>query len=107
MNLTYTLIPFFYTPLRESFEAKNISLEELEKLWKEVAPINNLDNLKGKEIHIYLSKSDTIVPYINGKKLVIAMKEKGLSPKVYENEYLGHYGTISKFYFFPQNIDSI
>ncbi|MBU4536780.1 prolyl oligopeptidase family serine peptidase [Patescibacteria group bacterium] len=91
--------------LRKSYEAQAITLEVLEDKWKDFAPQNNLDNLKGKDIYIRLSKSDKIIPYSCGSELVKKMEEKGIIFKLQENSFLGHYGTIYNAYFYPDYLD--
>lgn len=87
--------------IRRAYERKGISLEKLKKSWKNLAPESNLKNLKDKEIVIYLSKSDKLVPYECGVTLLASMNKNGIKPLVRENKYLGHYLTIIKAYFFP------
>jgi pimeloyl-ACP methyl ester carboxylesterase len=87
--------------LREEFEKKGITLDELKEEWKELALENNLDlgNAKSK---VFLSRDDKVIPYSNGAKLVRAMDERGLKPRVIENSWLGHYGTMVQFYLAPK-----
>jgi len=90
--------------IEEDFVKRKISLKNLKKIWKNLAPENNLNNLHNKEILIYISQSDIVVPYKNGKKLIYEMKKKKLKPIVKENKYLGHYLTIVKFCLFDREI---
>lgn len=88
--------------LRKQFEENKVTLKELKEHWKELAPENNIDNLKGKEIYIYLSKTDLMVPYYSGRKLFDLMEKKNLKPKLKENILLGHCGTVLRVYNFPK-----
>lgn len=83
--------------IKQLFEKQGIDLPFLKKAWKDLAPENNFHGLAGKEIEIYLSKCDINIPYRLGRKLADAMIAHGLKPKVYENKYLGHYLTVSKY----------
>jgi hypothetical protein len=83
--------------VRRLFEERGITLSFLKKAWRDIAPENNFDGLKGKEIEIYISKCDANIPYRFGKKLVDRMVAHGLHPRVNENKYLGHYLTVLKY----------
>lgn len=87
------------TKIKSLIKKHNINFQELEKDWKDLAPRNNIDNLFGKNIEIYISKSDEVIPYKTGSKLVKEMKDRGLNPLVIKNKNLGHYLTILKFIF--------
>lgn len=90
--------------IKEEFIRNGISLRELNGFWRDLAPENNINNLGCKEILVYLSKADKIVPYWCGKKLANKMRKKKLNLKVIENKYLGHYLTIVKFCLFDKEI---
>ncbi len=83
--------------VRRLFEEKGITLPFLKEAWRDLAPENNFHGLDGKEIEIYISKSDVNIPYRYGKKLADAMIAHGLHPRVNENKYLGHYLTVLKY----------
>ncbi len=83
--------------LKSQIKKHHINLEELEKDWKKLDPKNNIDGLARKEIEIYLSRADKIIPYVNGNHLIKDMKDVGLNPIVFRNEKLGHYLTPLKF----------
>ena len=87
--------------IRKIFEHKSFTLDFLKHNWKTLAPENNLEGLKDKKIEIYLSKSDAVIPYKLGYKLVLAMRDKGLKPLLKENKLLGHYGTAISFFLHP------
>jgi hypothetical protein len=84
--------------LRKSFEKQGINLKKLKVLWKELEPINNLNNFEGKEIYIGDSKCDTISSYGRSFKFVKELQKRGINFKLNTNSWLGHYGTIAKFY---------
>lgn len=83
--------------IRQLFEKQGITLDFLIEAWKDLAPENNFQGLKGKEVEIYLSKYDVNIPYRFGKRLVDQMLAHGLKPYVYENKYLGHYLTVLRY----------
>jgi esterase/lipase len=90
--------------LKEEFENKGIKLKQLKKYWFRLAPENNL-KLKNVKVHVFLSKSDKIIPYSCGKKLVNVMKKNKVDVNLKENCY-GHYMTVLKFYMLPENFIS-
>lgn len=92
--------------IRKQFEKKGVSLKQLKKYWRELAPENNINGLKGKDIHILISKNDDLIPTSYGLKLIRAMKKIGLKPKVKES-YLGHYGMVLKSYFMKAPFEEI
>ncbi len=83
--------------VRKLFEKQGITLPFLKDAWHDLAPENNFTGLKGKEIEIYISKSDINIPYRFGKKLVTGMQAHGLAPHISENRYLGHYLTVVSY----------
>jgi len=90
--------------IKKQFEIDGVSLKQLKKYWFKLAPEHNISKLKNVEVQVYLSKSDEIIPYECGKKLVSSMKNSGLSPFVEENRLLGHYFTGLRHYLFPKRI---
>jgi len=85
--------------LKNQIKKHNVNLKELEKDWEKLDPKNNIDGLSNKDIEIYLSRSDKIIPYTNGNHLVKDMRGIGLNPIVFKNKRLGHYLTPLKFIF--------
>jgi len=64
--------------------------KDFNRLFSEYDQIENLENLKGKEIRILIGKSDGIVPASEGEKLYDEMKELGLNAEI-EKICYGHY----------------
>jgi esterase/lipase len=52
------------------FKKHDISFEELENSWKVISPENNINNLKGKKILLFLAQKDRIIPYKFGEDFV-------------------------------------
>lgn len=90
--------------LRKSYEKQGIDLKKLKKLWEDLAPENNLDNFKGKKVHVFLAKKDEIIPYSTGKKLVEEMKKLKEKFTLKVDIHHGHYYTIMKEMIFPEDI---
>ena len=87
--------------LKEIIESNGISLKDLKQKWNSLAPENNLDEMNHKEIIVYISQTDRVIPGELGERLVNRMYKENLAPFVHKNKYLGHYGTIARFYIFP------
>lgn len=83
--------------LRKEIEAQGVSLDQLKEYWHDLAPENNIDNLNGRNIKVYLSRADEIIPYGCGRRLAEKLEEQGLNPDVNVNLFLGHYFTIKRF----------
>lgn len=86
--------------LRKIYEKRGINSKKLQELWKELAPENNSDSLKNKEINVYISKSDKVIPYEYGKEFADCLVGRCKKLQVEENPILGHYLSVVKFYFF-------
>lgn len=77
---------YFY----QTFQSRNITLQDLEQTWREFNPIENIDNLAKKKILLFIAMRDEIIPFSEGTALVVAMKEKGYNPKIYINQKGNH-----------------
>ncbi|MCA9487747.1 MAG: prolyl oligopeptidase family serine peptidase [Nanoarchaeota archaeon] len=75
-----------------------IPLEKLKKIWREIEPINNLKNFENKSILIFNSKDDKIIPYDRSLNLIKEVLKKNIRCEIHTNRYLGHFGTVFKFY---------
>lgn len=87
--------------LKREFERKGVTLNELKGYWKNLAPENNIDKLRGKNISIYLSKADTVIPFRFGMSLVKSLERRNLPFKLKINKHFGHYLTINNFLLRP------
>lgn len=87
--------------LRKSLEQKGVTLDFLKDHWRNLAPENNIEGLTGKELVIYLSKADKIIPFELGNILIEKMRAKGLNPLIIENHFLGHFGTVIQYLLRP------
>ena len=75
---------------------QGIKLQELKQIWKDISPINNIDNLQGKKILMYISKKDNIIPYESqALTLFKALENKGYKVKLVTNNYLHHAFTVA------------
>lgn len=82
--------------IRKKLEKKGINKTKLNLLWHDFNPKNNLDNLKGKKIFLYLSKNDLLVPYENQKNLLEEMDKRKYIYKLKTDKTYGHYITLFK-----------
>lgn len=90
--------------LKREFEKKGVTMERLKEYWKDLAPENNIDKLEGKEISIFLSETDIVIPYKFGMKLVEALGKNNLPFKLKTNKHLGHYLTVANFLLNPSKL---
>lgn len=52
---------------------------------------NNSKNLKKKDILIFLSKNDKIIPYHTGIKLLYLLNQDNIKYELVTNKFIGHY----------------
>lgn len=91
--------------LKNAYKSQNINQEQLQAMWKMLAPKDNIDSMNYKNIFIAISKSDKVIPYCFGRELADLIKNS--YPKnttVKENKLLGHYLTIVKYYLFDKTL---
>lgn len=93
--------------IKREYQNKGISLENLIGYWKTIAPVNNIDKMKDKKVCIFLSKTDSIIPFYSGKKLLKELRFLGVDVSCEINRNLGHYLTTVDFYLNPEKYLSI
>jgi esterase/lipase len=76
--------------LKQSLIKKGITLEILQSEWQEIEPINNIDNLQGKELLIYATKSDEVIPHNQTQILLQALDQKQISYEYHDIKNLWH-----------------
>ena len=75
---------------------QGIKLQELKKIWKDISPINNIDNLQVKKILMYISKKDNIIQYESqALTLFNALEQRNYKVKLVTNNYLHHVFTVA------------
>lgn len=75
---------------KQDLHKQNITLEKLINHWKPISPQFNMDKLRDKDILIYLSKNDELIPYSQGEKFVEKCKENKYNYRVVINQHLKH-----------------
>jgi esterase/lipase len=90
--------------IKKDFEVQGITLQQLKKYWRELAPENNIENLKTKHVIIVISKADQVIPIYYGTKLLNSLKERKYNISYDINKNLGHLLTGLKFYSIPGKI---
>lgn len=90
--------------IKAKMRAKGINLAKLIKYWKKLEPVNNIKNLKGKKLFIYLAKNDKISPYKYGIALLDRMKGEKINFELYIDNFFGHYLSGFKQLLFPKRI---
>lgn len=71
-------------------DKQKITLTSLNKSWKKLSPINNINNVLGKQFLIYLAKNDEVIPYSQGIKLTDELKNKKIKYELVINKYGNH-----------------
>ncbi|MDP3765850.1 MAG: prolyl oligopeptidase family serine peptidase [Nanoarchaeota archaeon] len=90
--------------IKDKMCAKGVNLTKLMKYWKILEPVNNIKNLKGKKLFIYLAKNDKISPYKYGTKLLDKINKEKINFDLYIDNFFGHYISGFKQLLFPKRI---
>lgn len=75
--------------IKKEVQAQNISLEQLDVLWKELSPEHNLKFLKGRNYLFYIPLKDKTIPFRQQLKLIQELK-KIADIEVVSNPYIPH-----------------
>jgi hypothetical protein len=67
-----------------------LSKDDYNNVLDQYAPINNINNLHGKRIMMFVAKGDKITPYENSMNLINEMKRQNLDIHVKEVSLVGH-----------------
>lgn len=67
-----------------------VTLKSLEKSWRMLAPINNLENIGDRQILIYLAEKDEVIPYAYGLELIQKIKKNKINYELVVNNKNGH-----------------
>ncbi len=70
---------------------KGYTKKDMDKVLSKYDLTNNLNNLNGKKIRLYIAKSDSVIPSVSSKNLISKMKARSLNVSVKEVPVLGHY----------------
>lgn len=90
--------------IRNKMQANNIGLIELKKYWKNLAPINNINNINKRKILVFLAKNDKVVFYKYGVELLRSMEKRKINFEFDINNVFGHYLSGLKPLLFPKKI---
>lgn len=82
--------------IRQQFETQNISVSVLDDAWRQLAPKAHVDAFKDKEVLMYLSESDTIIPARYQRE--IAENLQAVTDNIHiHTDQSGHAATIAGF----------
>ena len=90
--------------LREKMKTNGTNLIKLSRYWKTLEPINNIKNIKGRKLFIYLAKNDGVSPYKYGIELLDKMNNEKIDFELYIDSIFGHYISGLKQLLFPKRI---
>jgi len=96
-SLSKTCFTSYADEVKIKLEKKKYNLKKLQKEWKQIEPINNLNNIKKTKIKLYTSLNDQVVLYEFQKKLFEQMKKKKIDVEEILEEKKGHYLTVYKY----------
>ena len=88
--------------LRSSYRKQKIYLHNLKSSWRGLDPENNINHLNEKNLHIFLSKADGVIPYHNGHKFLEELHKQNYEVVSNINKSKGHYLTALDFYLNPR-----
>jgi len=95
---------FMVKDVKNRLLKNGINLSILKRKWSSISPINNINNLKNKDILILLSKNDDVIKYKYGLKLLKALEKKKINYKNETDHVFGHYLSGCKQLLFSNNI---
>jgi hypothetical protein len=82
--------------IRVGIDAEGHDLDYLEKRWSDLAPMNHVDSLIGKQVTLLVSTADNIIPTDYQEELVDAIQAADIDAGVHRTR-LGHYAAIGRF----------
>lgn len=100
INLTYGSLAenvwswWYLTLSKRKLIRQGITMERLEGLLKPISPTQNAGKLAGKEVLLYLSRRDRVLPNSQSGKFKAALDAAHVKYHYHENKYLGHVASI-------------
>ena len=95
---------FMVKNVKNRLVKNGINLSILKKKWSSISPINNINNLKNKDILILLSKNDEVIKCKYGLKLLKALEKKKINYINETDNIFGHYLSGCKQLLFSDKI---
>ncbi|MDQ3099579.1 MAG: prolyl oligopeptidase family serine peptidase [bacterium] len=80
----------FRPAFKKILQTTGITIEQLKEDWKAISPINNISNLNHRDILIYLSERDQVIPYNQGRKFLEDLKKRNYKFTLVINKKLRH-----------------
>ena len=97
VNLTYgSLADFIWTwrvlgIVKERLMKQNINLQMLEKLMSTISPVSMAPELTDKQILLYASTKDTVIPFVQSSQFRAALKKANVTCMYHESRVFGHF----------------
>jgi hypothetical protein len=82
--------------VRSGIEDEGHSLRDVEHAWSDLAPINHIGRLVGKDVTMLVSVTDRIIPTRYQEEYVDSVQSAGIHPSV-QRTRLGHYASIGRY----------
>jgi hypothetical protein len=89
--------------LRDELD-NNHNLSDLKQYWRDLAPENNIDNLKVDKISVFLSEADKSIPFDHGKRFLGQLQSYNYSIEYKIVKRLKHSFAAILFYLSPRGI---
>lgn len=81
---------------KEAIVAQGISQPELHDAWREISIMYEVEKLRGKEVLLFASQRDELIPYSQTLELAKILRAQGSLKTFYSSTYLTHAGVIIK-----------
>lgn len=81
---------------KSAIVAQGISQQELHDAWREISIMYEVEKLRGKEVLLFASQRDELIPYSQTRELAEVLTAQGSLKKFYSSNYLTHAGVIIK-----------
>jgi pimeloyl-ACP methyl ester carboxylesterase len=79
----------------------NYNLSNLKEYWRDLAPENNIDNLKIDDISVFLSEADKSIPFDHGKRFLEQLQSYNYPIEYKIAKHLKHSFAAIFFYLLP------
>lgn len=75
---------------KQSLIEQGYTLKKLEQEWYDLAPTNNVENFRDKQVLMYLAINDQVIPYTLGKQLAAQLRTQEVLLELITNKHGSH-----------------
>jgi len=87
--------------IRDDFEQQGITAEDVTIAWKNLAPSEYANDLRGKTVSVVQSANDEVIPTVYQQQYIDDLKRAGVEPRVRTTTF-GHYLTTMLYCLTPE-----